>query len=330
MEVSNFDTVLNDPGYFTELQDEDERIEVATLLAFEIKRRSTIYSTVTLEAMARALEVLIGEVAAFPDLPRWFVPWHEIEVRDYISSGSFGSVHRGKWFAADVAVKQLFQADMGDFVREVEVWFSLNHPNVIKIFGACRVGTPFFLCEYAENGTLAEFARKEKWQDWVPGFTMFGRSRNPVWAALYNAAKGLHHLHQRGIIHSDLKGNNILVGADRKAKLTDFGLTVFAESRGLQTDEPVGAVRWKAPDRLGDVDNGPSFESGIFSFGRCILELVSGELPWASNSSELGVRQAVLQGKLPQRPHQFADKYGASCTECAASIHLDESTASRW
>ncbi|KAE8879833.1 hypothetical protein PF003_g35958 [Phytophthora fragariae] len=304
LELSNFETVLKDPEYFTGLRDEDERIEVAALLAFEISRRRAIYSADTLNAMTHAMEALRGEVAAFPVLPRWFVPWHEIEVRGYISSGSFGSVHRGKWVEADVAVKQLFQADKDDFFHEVDVWFSLNHPNVIKLFGAYHVGTPFFLCEYAENGTLPKFARDQQWQDWAPSFY---QPRNPVWAALYNAAKGLHHLHRRGVIHGDLKGNNILVGADRKAELTDFGLSVFAQNRDPQPNGPVGAVRWKAPERLRDVDNGPSFESDIFSFGMCIVELVSGRLPWINIEPDVGVREAVLQGKLPQRPPQFAD-----------------------
>ncbi|GMF34850.1 unnamed protein product [Phytophthora fragariaefolia] len=309
-DLRTFDTVLKDPEYFAGLQD-DERAEIATLLAFEINRRNAVYSDDTIAVMIRALKKLqhpsCGEATVFPDLPQWFVPWHDVEVLEYLSSGSFGSVHRGKWFEATVAVKQLFQADKKDFIREVNVWFSLNHPNVIKLFGACHVGTPFFLSEYAENGTLTKFARTQKWQDWVPGFAIFGRPRNPVWAALYNVAKGLHHLHQRGIIHGDLKGNNILVGADRKAKLTDFGLSVFARHCSSEPKAPVGAVRWKAPERLGDVDSGPSFESDIFSFGMCVIELVSGKYPWINIGSDSGVLEAVLQGKLPQRPAQFAD-----------------------
>ncbi|EGZ10101.1 hypothetical protein PHYSODRAFT_522600 [Phytophthora sojae] len=289
-ELNDFDTMLQDPEYFAGLRDEEERIEVATLLAFEIDRRRG----------------LSGD-AAIPVLPRWHVPWHEIDVRGYISSGSFGSVHCGKWFEADVAVKLLFQADKADFFHEIDVWFSLNHPNVVKLFGACHVGTPFFLCEYAENGTLPQFARDQKWQDWIPGYSLFGRPRNPVWAALYNAAKGLQHLHQRGVIHGDLMGNNILVGADRKAKLTDFGLSVFAQNLNPQAAEPVGAVRWKAPERLGKVDSGPSFKSDIFSFGMFIVELLSGQLPWINIGLDAGVRQEVLRGKLPHRPPQFAD-----------------------
>lgn len=142
-ELNDFDTMLQDPEYFAGLRDEEERIEVATLLAFEIDRRRVIYSADTLDAMTRAIQGLSGD-AAIPVLPRWHVPWHEIDVRGYISSGSFGSVHCGKWFEADVAVKLLFQADKADFFHEIDVWFSLNHPNVVKLFGACHVGTPFF------------------------------------------------------------------------------------------------------------------------------------------------------------------------------------------
>lgn len=125
-------------------------------------------------------------------------------------------------------------------------------------------------------------------------------------------------------------GNNILVGADRKAKLTDFGLSVFAQNLNPQAAEPVGAVRWKAPERLGKVDSGPSFKSDIFSFGMFIVELLSGQLPWINIGLDAGVRQEVLRGKLLTAHLNSQMMNGTSRAECTASIRLKGSTVSLW
>ncbi|KAF1784152.1 Protein kinase-like domain [Phytophthora cactorum] len=93
------------------------------------------------------------------------------------------------------------------FRREVDIWFGFSHPHVIQLFGACHVGRPFFVCEYATNGTLVSYLRK-----------------NPdrLWTKLHEAALGIQYLHARGVVHGDLKGNNIVIGSDMKAKVTDF------------------------------------------------------------------------------------------------------------
>lgn len=89
------------------------------------------------------------------------------------------------------------------------------------------------MCEEAHNGSLDKYL-----------------ITNPseVWQKLYEAALGLEYLHARGIVHRDLKCDNILVSSDGKAKLTDFGLSasVTAMTQGKRS----GAVRWVAPECL--------------------------------------------------------------------------------
>uniref|UniRef100_K3WQM5 Protein kinase domain-containing protein n=1 Tax=Globisporangium ultimum (strain ATCC 200006 / CBS 805.95 / DAOM BR144) TaxID=431595 RepID=K3WQM5_GLOUD len=96
----------------------------------------------------------------------------------------------------------------------VNLWHQLTHPNIIKLLGAGGVsGKQYVLCKFASNLTLPEF--------------LFGRedSRKRVWQLLLDAVMGLHYLHylhSRDIVHSGLRCSSILVGADTKAKLSDF------------------------------------------------------------------------------------------------------------
>jgi serine/threonine protein kinase len=126
---------------------------------------------------------------------------------------------------------------------------------------------------------------------------------------LYQAALGLTYLHERGIVHGDLKGNNILVSADNEAKLTDFGLSRFAQ--GVVEENvnvsacAIGAYRWKAPECLSGL--APTFASDVYSFAMCIIEAVSGEYPWGSSIPDAVVKFYVKRGDLPARPPRFRD-----------------------
>ncbi|KAG6614305.1 TKL protein kinase [Phytophthora cinnamomi] len=309
---SALDSLINDLG-------EEEKVEAATLLVFEATKHRSSYDRNQLLAIERTA----ASIAGLPGgqerivLPKWFIPCYEVEVSSQISSGSFGSVHHGKWLNATVAVKCLFQSDRKLFMREANIWFSLNHPNVVKLYGACHVGKsssprildepenqtgrrPFFVCEYASEGTLNEYLKK--WE-------IKHKSRSNAWKCLREAARGLHHLHERGIIHGDLKGNNILVGSDYQVKLTDFGLSASAKKlKWTGSSGTVGAIRWKAPERLGEYDRGPSFASDIYSFGMCIIETVTGSFPWRETMNEDIVVSKVTKGKLPHRPDVFNDE----------------------
>jgi serine/threonine protein kinase len=179
----------------------------------------------------------------------WFIPWCELERDQWLTclgKGGFGTVHRAKWLNSDVVGKQMILA--GDteaqlsisplaswissstvsanvplvedpavraaravainmFEREADICFGLNHPHVVRLCGACHVGVPFFLCEYATNGTLVEQLRTNPEQ---------------LWRLLFEAALGVQNLHARNIVHSDLKGNNIVDWERREGESDGF------------------------------------------------------------------------------------------------------------
>ncbi|GMF30003.1 unnamed protein product [Phytophthora fragariaefolia] len=182
------------------------------------------------------------------------------------------------------------------FRREVDIWFGFSHPHVVRLFGACHVGRPFFVCEFATNGTLVRYLRENP---------------HELWSKLHEAALGVQYLHARGVVHGDLKGNNIVIGSDMKAKVTDFGLSSIASSK---TEVQVsGAWNWVAPECLLDDSQRPTFASDVYSLGMCIVEVLrvveavkAGKdprycLPWLLRDIN-AVKYHATCGKLPSRP----------------------------
>ncbi|RLN89560.1 hypothetical protein BBJ28_00010252 [Nothophytophthora sp. Chile5] len=276
---------------------DDERAEALALLQFEARNYRNAYPDCDFDQEM--------EQIGASTIPNWFIPAHLVELGEHIADGSFGAVYRGTWIGTNVVVKQLHdqmdRKSREDFWREADLWFSLNHDNLVKLFGACHEGRPFFVCEPANRGTLVSFLASKRDQN--------GGKVRKGWRRLYEAALGLEHLHERGIVHGDLKGNNILVCDDglNTVKLADFGLSVFVNrGEAAAATGALGAFRWKAPECL--LGSGPTFESDVYSFGMCVLEAVTGEFPWGTAMPDEAVKFHVVEERqLPPRPSNFDD-----------------------
>ncbi|KAG8958149.1 hypothetical protein FRC05_009181, partial [Tulasnella sp. 425] len=117
---------------------------------------------------------------------------------------------------------------------------------------------------------------------------------------LCETADALQYIHSQGLIHGDVKGNNVLIGDRCQALLCDFGLTReydVATSVGLRGH---GTVRWQSPELLDD--SSKSFSSDAYAFGMTIAEVLTGQLPFNHLGTNAAVMCAVL-GKH-ERPKQ--------------------------
>lgn len=268
-----------------------------TSLVVELKKRKSSNSVGDLRGQQSAQANVSDSDRLLSVVPEWFISQHDVEYDPKpFSSGSFGTVHLGVWKGVEVVVKRVKlthgkeSEQRAMFFREVDVWFHLHHDNVIKLFGACHLGDPFFVCEYAKHGQIDKTRNTY---------------RHP-WFLLRDASLGLQYLHANGIVHADLKCNNILNFSDgdqrTTAKLADFGLSSVSGAGGPAE----GAWRWKAPEVL---KGGPAtLASDVYSFGMCIIEAVSGEFPWGNDIPDAAVKHHVLEGKLPLRPvDKFTD-----------------------
>ncbi|OWZ12533.1 Serine/threonine protein kinase [Phytophthora megakarya] len=276
-EVSQTLVVLN------ELKTQEAREAFVAFLKTEIDSHKSSYPAAQLEILKQAYIDLNASrnSKAVATMPEGFLPWYELEVdgANYLTEGGFSEIYRAKWLESEVIVKQVKLTNTTNldswasnslistttpetrntnqmskqiremFEDEVGVWFGLSHPHVVRLFGACHVGTPLFVCEFASAGSLDKYLRKHP---------------NEMWQKLHEAALGVQYLHSRDIVHADLKCNNIVVGGDNKAKVTDFGLS----SANIVT----GAWHWVAPECL---ERGPSelsTMSDIYALGMCIVE----------------------------------------------------------
>jgi serine/threonine protein kinase len=182
--------------------------------------------------------------------------------------------------------------------REATLWYGLNDEHVLKLLGACHVGKPMFLVteDAGDRRSFADFFGAEE------------KNKQRMWTLFAEAAKGLRFLHEKGIVHGNLKCSNLLVGSNGKAKLSDFGFS-FSVDNPAETSPPrqSTATRWKAPELFGAQNSVPSFKSDIYSLGMCILEAVRGEPPWGRLLPDKIIIDKATSGELA-RPSDLNDK----------------------
>lgn len=285
-----------------ELKDPEAQQEALTLLMFECDKSESQCDEQELELIKELFHYVASlSQLQIPSVPKWFVPPHVVKFKNQsFARGSYGSVHLGTWKGSSVVVKRAFLLDAksrGMFLQETEIWHELRHPHIVELFGACHVGNPFFICEFASNGQLGDYLYRPEHQ--------FEK-----WAKLHEAARGLEYLQTTPkVVHGDLKCNNILIGSDGRAKLTDFGLSFALRAprdKGNPSDE-VGAIRWKAPEVIGGKTRG-TFASDVYAFGMCIIEAVTGHMPWGIMPDVAVKHKVMVLEELPKQPPSMTEK----------------------
>ncbi|RLN94141.1 hypothetical protein BBJ28_00008327, partial [Nothophytophthora sp. Chile5] len=283
-----------------DLPDAKSQMDALVLLNCEAERHSASYSVKSqqlLNTVTKKVARMSG--APVPAVPEWFIPDHEVqrELRPF-DRGSFGEIYRGAWRGLKVVIKCVnvhSAEEKRTFLREAKIWHKAQHKHIVKFFGACHLSRPcFFVCEEAKNGNLVDYLDKMK--------TTIGKS-SLVWGLLYEVTLGLQFLHRNNIVHGDLKCNQILVSGEGVAMLTDFGLSfISSESRPEMTG---GGVRWTAPECLTSEGLAPTFESDVYSFGMCVVEAVTNNLPWGVRLPDAAVMDHLRHRTFLNRPPEF-------------------------
>lgn len=195
-----------------------------------------------------------------------------------LGKGSYGTVYMGILPSGKlVAVKYINLASIREEVLnsvkgEVQMLMELSHPNIISYYGAHYTeGTLMIFMEFAVGGSLTSLVRK---------FSIFSE---PV-LQLYTVQilSGLLYLHHKGVIHRDIKGENILVDVDGISKLADFGSSKsLVSSNHSSVGTLVGSPFWMAPEVIRNEAYG--IKADIWSVGCTVVEMLNGgEPPWKS------------------------------------------------
>ena len=205
------------------------------------------------------------------------ISWADLEFTHdkALGRGASGKVLAARWLGLDVAIKQLHLADnevdMAEFLREIKLLSSLDHPNVLSFFGvavhldtqALEVG---LVTELMARGGLDRVIRKLG-----PGMSLSMKLR-----ILLDTALGMGYLHscQPAIIHRDLKPSNILLNANFVGKIADLGLSTFrAKTSNRQMTMNVGTPVYTAPEVLASDTYTETCD--VYSFGAVMIEVIS-------------------------------------------------------
>nr|WP_194950209.1 Stk1 family PASTA domain-containing Ser/Thr kinase [Anoxybacillus flavithermus] len=180
----------------------------------------------------------------------------------------------------DVAVKVLRLDFVNDelfikrFRREAQAATSLNHENIVTIYDVGEDdGIYYMVMEYVRGCTLKQYIQQH--------------APLPVQEALRmmdQLTGAIAHAHQNGVIHRDIKPQNILVSEDGTLKITDFGIAVALSSTTItQTNSVLGSVHYLSPEQA---KGGMATEkSDIYSLGIVMFELLTGQLPFLGESA---------------------------------------------
>ena len=211
-----------------------------------------------------------------------------------IGSGGMADV----WLADDthlqrrVALKVLHArfAQDGEFVerfrREAEAAAGLQHPNVVAVFDRGDVdGTYYIAMQYLEGRTLKQLIDA-------------GLTPEQAVALIRQVLEGARFAHRHGVVHRDLKPQNVIVDADGKATVTDFGIARAGVSEITQAGSVMGTPHYLSPEQAQGFE--VTAVSDLYSIGVMLYEALTGRVPFEADSAVAVAMKQVSQA--PQRP----------------------------
>lgn len=178
------------------------------------------------------------------------------------------------------------------FKNESKAIAVLSHPNIVKVYDVSYGDKlQYIVMEYVEGITLKEYIEQQgviSWKETVHFTTQILRA--------------LQHAHDKGIVHRDIKPQNIMLLENGTIKVTDFGIARFSRSETrTMTDTAIGSVHYISPEQArGDITDD---KSDIYSVGVVMYEMLTGQLPFQSDNS---VSVAIMQLQTdPVKPREI-------------------------
>lgn len=218
-----------------------------------------------------------------------------------VGSGGFGTVLEGRHrsLGRPVAIKVLAMPDPGmerRFLAEAQVMAAFDHPHVVHVHDyADEDGLCLLVMEHCPGGTLTARLRS--------------RMRPETACAIaLSLADALHAAHLRGIVHRDVKPDNVLFAADGAAKVTDFGLAKIFEGSVVTSGSLVGTPGYAAPEQILGQRVRPATD--VYALGGVVYHMLTGRPPFPS---DLPVRELLHQQiyEGPDLPGGLSDGFAA-------------------
>jgi serine/threonine-protein kinase len=233
------------------------------------------------------------------DFMRGYIVDNRYVLGEFLGSGGMGEVFvaRDEVLDRDVALKVLMSQYAGDeefaerFRREARSAASLSHPNIVQVYdrGETEDGASYIAMEYVPGGTLKEKISRE------------GSLGTPKAAALgAQVAEALGAAHGRGMVHRDIKPQNVLLTARGDAKVADFGIARAGSSVTIsKTGSVMGTAGYMSPEQALGKPATP--KSDLYSLGVVLYEALTGELPYTADNPIAVSMKHVTEPLRPPR-----------------------------
>ena len=203
------------------------------------------------------------------------------EILERIGTGGMAVVYKAKCHRLNrlVAVK-ILKSDLAqdeDFRRrfnaESQAVAQLSHPNIVSVYDVSRGGdTEYIVMELIDGITLKQYMEKRGRLNWRESLHF-----------ITQIMRGLSHAHSRGIVHRDIKPQNVMVLRDGSVKVADFGIACLENAAQTLTQEALGSVHYISPEQArGDRTDA---RSDIYSAGVVLYEMLTGRLPFEGDSA---------------------------------------------
>ncbi|KAF6809421.1 map kinase kinase kinase [Colletotrichum sojae] len=252
-----------------------------------------------------------------PQIPQDTLPKRQTTFRWFkgqlIGKGTYGRVYLGMNATTGefLAVKEVEvnpKAAQGDKAKmrelvaaldqEIETMQHLDHVNIVQYLGCERKETSISIfLEYISGGSIGSCLRKH------------GKFEESVVSSLTRQMlSGLAYLHREGILHRDLKADNILLDLDGTCKISDFGISKKTDNiyGNDKSNSMQGSVFWMAPEVIRSEGKGYSAKVDIWSLGCVVLEMFAGRRPW-SKEEAVGAIYKIANGETPPIPDEVRE-----------------------
>ena len=203
------------------------------------------------------------------------------EILERIGTGGMAIVYKAKCHRLNrlVAVK-ILKSDLAqdeDFRRrfnaESQAVAQLSHPNIVSVYDVSKGGDiEYIVMELIDGITLKQYMEKRGQLNWRESLHF-----------ITQIMRGLSHAHSRGIVHRDIKPQNVMVLRDGSVKVADFGIACLENAAQTLTQEALGSVHYISPEQArGDRTDA---RSDIYSAGVVLYEMLTGRLPFEGDSA---------------------------------------------